>query len=103
MQLTKTNVSLSCESDKGRYVQATRSDGLEIFFDKSEDTLSCWLNRVRAEGSRQSVFLAVGMARGLQIALNYATKYGSESECADVLRQIDALACQRFITTVEET
>ena len=83
--------------DKGRYVQATRPDGLEVFFDTASDPLSTWLNAVRADGERKTVFLTVGLARGLQIALNYAEKYGEAAEREAIQLQIESLLSGRLL------
>lgn len=86
-----SEVALVSQEDKGRYVAAIRSDGLQVFMDKSSDPISQWLNTARQTLDRKSVMLAVGMARGLQIALNYAEKYGNDEERTLVAEQVDNL------------
>ncbi len=84
--------------DKGRYIAAMRKDDLPVFFDKSTDPISAWLNHVRETGDRKSVMLAVGMARGLQIAQNYADKYGNEEEKLLIAEQIESLVSNRLLS-----
>lgn len=84
--------------DKGRYIAAMRKDGLPVFFDKSTDLISAWLNHVRETGDRKSVMLAVGVARGLQIAQNYADKYGNEEEKLLIAEQIESLVSNRLLS-----
>lgn len=102
MKLAKAKALCSQVIDRGRFVQAMRPDGLEVFFDKTDDDLSHWLNSVRAAGNRRSVILAVGLARGLQIAMNYAEQYGDAEDQADVRAQIDSLASNRLVSPFEK-
>jgi hypothetical protein len=101
MKLAKAKALCSQVIDRGRFVQAMRPDGLEVFFDKADDGLSRWLNSVRAAGDRRSVILAVGLARGLQIAMNYAEQYGDSEDQANVRAQIDSLASNRLLSPFE--
>jgi hypothetical protein len=98
MKLAKAKALCSQVIDRGRFVQAMRPDGLEVFFDKTDDALSCWLNSVRAVGDRRSVMLAVGLARGLQIAMNYAEQYGDSEDRASMHAQIESLATNRLLS-----
>lgn len=97
MNLTKATASCLAATDRGRSVQATRPDGLEVFFDKADDPLSVWLNSVRSQGDRRSVILAVGFARGLQIAMNYAAQHGDGQDREEVRRQIKGLIENRLL------
>ena len=66
--------------DRGKYLEATRKDGLKIFLDKNNDILNTTLNEVKRCGSREQVFVATGLIRGLQIAKNYAEKHGTKAD-----------------------
>lgn len=100
------DVELFNKEDKGRYIAAVRGDGLQVFLDKSSDPIFEWLNRARQTFDRKSVMIAVGMARGLQIAQNYADKYGTDEEKAVIAEQIENL-CSNVIefipTQIEKT
>mgnify|MGYP000031111867 CR=1 FL=1 len=88
---TNSEVVFTSQEDKGRYIAAVRGDGLQVFLDKSTDPISQWLNHVRERCDRKSVMIAVGMARGLQIAMSYAQKYGNEEEQSMIAEQVNAL------------
>jgi len=60
----------------GKFVSATRKDGLEVFFDLDDSELTKMLNEVRATAPAEQVILMVGLARGMQIANCYAKKQG---------------------------
>jgi hypothetical protein len=89
--------------DHGRYVEAVRSDGLRVFYDKSEDPISEWLNIVRASGTRQQVIMAVGIARGLQIAQRYARQYGTEGDQSLIAAKIEACLSSKLLPHLDET
>ena len=89
--------TISSSEDKGRYFEATRSDGLKVFFDRGADKISECLNYTRRHGDRKAVFLAVGILRGLQIAKNYAEKYGTAEETATVVGQIEAFCSAKVL------
>ena len=57
-----------------------RDDGLKVFIEASECPLIQQLNEIRINGSRMDVFKAVGIVRGVQIALSYAKKHGTDDE-----------------------
>ena len=98
MILTRITGNCSHVVDRGRYVQARRPDGLWVFFDKSDDPVANWLNTVRAEADRKTVMLTVGLARGLQIALNYAERHGGEAERTLIQQQIEVLISKGLLT-----
>lgn len=98
MNLTKVIGHCSEVIDRGRFVQATRPDGLEVFFDKADDPISLWLNKIRADGDRHTVFLAVGLARGLAIAMNYTERYGNADDRHCIQTQIESLISNRLLT-----
>lgn len=87
----QSEVGFVSQHDNGRYIAAMRADGLQVFLDKSTDPISGWLNHVRQRCDRKSVMLAVGMARGLQIAVNYAQKYGTAEEQKMIAGQVEQL------------
>lgn len=89
----KSEVDFITSEDKGRYIAAMRGDGLQVFMDKSTDPISKWLNHVRERCDRKSVMIAVGMARGLQIAMSYAQKYGNEEEQLMIAEKVNELVC----------
>lgn len=60
------------------YIECVRPDGLRVFFDSGNDEVSRTLNRIRSLGTPEEVVKAVGIVRGMQIALNFAKKYCSE-------------------------
>jgi len=60
------------------YIKAIRQDGLKVFFDRKSDKISLWLNQIRHNGTKEQVIVAVGLARGLQIAKKYADTYADE-------------------------
>ncbi|MBX3722396.1 MAG: hypothetical protein KF713_11210 [Turneriella sp.] len=95
--MTNTDVEITVKKDFGRYLQAYRSDGLEIFMDKSNDDLSIWLNSIRRAAPRKTVFYAVGMARGLQIARAYAAQYGTAEELQEIESEIAHLVSQKVL------
>jgi hypothetical protein len=87
MKLAKTTALCSQVIDRGRFVQATRPDGLEVFFDKTDDALSRWLNSIRAAADRRSVILAVG---------------GDSEDQATVRLQIDNLTNNKLPSPLEK-
>ena len=91
---TKSEIQIVLQKDKGRFIEALRSDGLTVFFDKSPDALSEWLNIVRKHCTRAQVFMAVGMVRGLQIAANYAEKHGTDEDRQTIKNQISAMVAK---------
>ncbi|MBX3720729.1 MAG: hypothetical protein KF713_02745 [Turneriella sp.] len=100
MILRRVTAKCSQVVDRGRYVQAQRPDGFWVFFDKANDPVSNWLNTVRSEADRRTVMFAIGLARGLQIAMNYAERYGDEAERTSIQKQIDALISNRLLTAI---
>lgn len=89
--------------DRGRYLEAVRPDGLRVFFDKAEDPISAWLNEIRASGTRTQVIMAVGMARGLQIAQRYARQYGTEGDQSLIAAKIEACLSSKLLPHLDET
>lgn len=75
----KTHIIKTLVKNKNTTV-CLRDDGLKVFLDNKKDNLSLWLNDVRHYGTKKQVILAVGFIRGLQIAMNYAEKYGDDLE-----------------------
>lgn len=65
-----------------------RNDGLTVFIEESENPLIQKLNQVRINGSRMDVYKAVGIVRGVQIALSYAKKHGTEEEVKQLESEI---------------
>jgi hypothetical protein len=62
---------------KGKNIlQATRPDGLVVYFDLVDTDLHKALNAIRAYESPEKVVLAVAMVRASQIAENYGEKVG---------------------------
>lgn len=88
LDLTKTE-NLATITDRGKYVEAKRKDGLTVFFDKGDDALTKALNEIRLNGDRKVVFRAFTIMRGLQLARSYIQKHGTEQELAEHDQDID--------------
>lgn len=88
LDLTKTE-NLATITDRGKYVEAKRKDGLTVFFDKGDDALTKALNEIRLNGDRKAVFRAFTIMRGLQLARGYIQKHGTEQELAEHDQDID--------------
>lgn len=88
LDLTKTQ-NLESFTDRGKYVEAKRKDGLTVFFDKGDDPITQAMNEIRLNGSRLAVFRAFTILRGLQLARSYIQKHGNELELAQHDQDID--------------
>lgn len=89
-------------ADKRRYVEAIRPDGLKVFFDKADDPISQWLNTIRANADRRSVYLAIGIGRGLQIAQNYAETHGDDADRCFIANEIAAYINAPMLISAEK-
>jgi hypothetical protein len=95
--LLHTKIEITVRKDFGKYLQARRCDGLEIFLDRSNDALSIWLDQIRQTAPRKTVFYAVGLARGLQIARTYAARYGTAAELEEIESEIEHLVSKQVL------
>jgi hypothetical protein len=95
--LRESNLSDLTEiREHNSYIAATRIDGLRIFLDKFQDNADdkavlAWLNNIRLSGSELEVVIAVGLARGMQIARSYAQTHAkglNSEEISESYRQI---------------
>ena len=89
-------------SDRGRFVQAKRPDGLMVFFDIASDEISKCLNHVRAYGTRMDVYDAIWILRGAAISLNYAKRHGTQCEVDFINAKIRTL-CEEKIKAISAT
>ena len=78
--------------DKGRYIEVTRKDGFKVFLDKTDEPMVKSLNETRLEEEPCEVVLAVGMVRGLQIAMNYAERYLSKEDQQKIKKEAVSIA-----------
>lgn len=89
-----------------KFVEAKRADGLTVFFDKFDESrpdadMLAKLNAVRLYAKPEDVIFMVGIVRGFQISMAYATRQGKTidakayADSIPIMRQIAAGTGQR--------